>query len=584
MKDQVPFRDQPIPPYADMVIRAIKEQPNIKKITLSKLSDTLKSMGLKDAYRKVQELPRTSPCRVDGETIIEVYAQTENASASTKDAVEGNFKHKNLNLEAGQERVTSQDISATFNPNERRNIVKTASYSKLEKLLGGIIPLNIFIDGDSGLGKSMAVIDLMKKKNKEVIRFNCSFATDTDDFLGGYRLIDGQTIYFDGPVIIAQERGACLLLDELDACDPKILFELQSVLEGNGVLLKKVGRMSYPKPGFQVIATGNTKGSGDLTGDFSGTNVLNKSFLDRFDASMTWAAPTDKEMKKILQRNSNLPEPVVDCYVGWYAKILENYESGVVPTILGTRRIQSIADIAENMGVTKVSDNGVKDAADFGTNRFHEEVKGAFLELLDRMIGEELEKTIQPGKKYTFDEIQKKEFIKNIKGAWRRKRDKAADIGTLVHEFLAGVAAGKAPELPVNKKAAKACEEVLFWYQETITKPIAAEAKVYSREYNYAGTLDLDAETIHGRAIVDWKTGNKVKKYGIRPEYLGQTAGYQHARQEEGYGPYDLRIIVRIDRDTGDMAVHEAWNFERDFESFKAALTLGRFVNAVKGE
>jgi len=199
-----------------------------------------------------------------------------------------------------------------------------------------------------------------------------------------------------------------------------------------------------------------------------------------------------------------------------------------------------------------------------------------------KMIGEELDKRIIPGKKYTFDEIQKKEFIKTIKGAWRKRRDQAADIGTLVHEFLAEVASGKTPELPVNKKAAKACEEALFWYQETIKEPIAAEAKVYSREHNYAGTLDLDAKTIRGRAIVDWKTGNRVKKYGVKPEHLGQTAGYQNARQEEGYGPYDLRIIVRIDRDTGEIAVHEAWDFERDFESFKAALTLGRFVNAVK--
>jgi len=201
-----------------------------------------------------------------------------------------------------------------------------------------------------------------------------------------------------------------------------------------------------------------------------------------------------------------------------------------------------------------------------------------------KMIGEELDKLIKPGKSYKFDELQKADFIKNVKGAWRRRGERAADTGTLVHGFLADVAEGKIPELPINKQAAKACEAALFWYQEVITKPIQTEAKVYSIEHNYAGTLDLDAETIHGRAIVDWKTGNRVKKYGVKPEHLGQTAGYQNARQEEGHGPYDLRLIVRIDRDTGDIVVHEALDFDRDFESFKAALTLGRFVNQVKAK
>ena len=395
MKDIVPFRDQPIPPYADMVVKAVQEQPDINKITLSNLSNTLKKMGLRDAYRKVQQLPRTSPCRIDGQQIVEVYAQGENASASTQAALAGKVPGLSLHLESGQERVSSKDISATYNPHERRVIVKTGSYKKLERLLKGTKRLNVFIDGDTGLGKSMSSIDIMKNQNREVVRFNCSFGTDVDDFLGGYRLIDGQTVYFDGPVVIAQERGACLLLDEIDSCDPKVLFELQSVLEGNGVLLKKVGRMSYPKPGFQVIATGNTKGRGDLTGDFAGTNILNKSFLDRFDASMTWDAPSAVEMKKILQRNTEtLSESVIDCLVAWYSQILEAYEQGVVPMILGPRRIQSIADIAEHMEVKSVSDSIFKDAADFGTNQYDVEIKGAFMELLDRMIAEEQEKEI----------------------------------------------------------------------------------------------------------------------------------------------------------------------------------------------
>ena len=392
----IPFRDQPVPPYADMVVQAIRKQPNPDKITLSGLANSLKEMGLKDAYRKVQELPRTSPCRIDGDVIIEVYTQTENASASTQAAVAGDSDPLNAaqRLERTSADVRSKDISATHNPSTKRKILKTASYRNLEKLLGGKKRLNIFVDGDSGMGKSMSVIDICRKQNTEVIRFNCSFATDVDDFLGGYRLINGETVYFDGPVVIAQERAACLLLDEIDACDPKILFEVQSVLEGNGVLLKKVGRMSYPKEGFRVVAAGNTKGRGDLTGDFAGTSILNKSFLDRFDASLTWDAPTVNEMKRILKENTELPESVTDALSNWYGQILEAREQGVITNILGTRRMQSIADMAENFGVEKATDANLKLAVEYGTNQFDEEIKGAYLELLDRMVAEEKEKEI----------------------------------------------------------------------------------------------------------------------------------------------------------------------------------------------
>jgi len=388
MSKEIPFQDCPIPPYSGMVIQAIKKQSEPDKITLQDLAESLKEMGLKDAYRKVQNLPRTSTCRIDSDLIIEVYAQGENLSASTASLLSGE-----TSLEIRASEFSSKDISVTH-VKQKRKIIKTVSYVVLEKLLSGKKPLNIFIDGDSGLGKSMSVIDIMKKKNREVIRFNCSFATDVDDFLGGFRLINGQTVFIDGPVPIAQERGAVLLLDEMDACDPKILFEIQSVLEGNGVYLKKVNRYSHPAPGFQSIATGNTKGRGDLTGDFSGTNILNKSFLDRFDASMTWAPPTVAEIKKILSANCELDANIINALSSWYGQILEARDRGAVTQILGTRRIQSIADMAENFGVTKITDKALMDAANFGTNQFDEELKGGFMELLDRMIAEEKEKQI----------------------------------------------------------------------------------------------------------------------------------------------------------------------------------------------
>ena len=71
-------------------------------------------------------------------------------------------------------------------------------------------------------------------------------------------------------------RGAILLLDEIDLASNKILC-LQSVLEGKGVFLKKIGKFVKPAAGFNVVATANTKGKGSDDGRFIGTNVLNES-------------------------------------------------------------------------------------------------------------------------------------------------------------------------------------------------------------------------------------------------------------------------------------------------------------------
>ena len=100
---------------------------------------------------------------------------------------------------------------------------------------------------------------------RELIRVNITIETDEDDLIGGFRLVDGSTVWHNGPVIEALERGAVLLLDEIDLASNKILC-LQSILEGNGVFLKKIGRWVAPAAGFNVVATANTKGKGSDDG------------------------------------------------------------------------------------------------------------------------------------------------------------------------------------------------------------------------------------------------------------------------------------------------------------------------------
>ena len=81
-----------------------------------------------------------------------------------------------------------------------------------------------------------------------------------------------------------------MLLDEIDLASNKILC-LQSILEGKGVFLKKIGRWVSPASGFNVIAITNTKGKGSDDGRFIGTNVLNEKFLERFPVTFEQEYP-----------------------------------------------------------------------------------------------------------------------------------------------------------------------------------------------------------------------------------------------------------------------------------------------------
>ena len=142
-----------------------------------------------------------------------------------------------------------------------------------------------FITGLSGNGKTLMVEQACARSKRECFRVNITKLTDEDDLLGGFRLHNGETVWFDGPVVEAMRRGAILLLDEVDLASNKIMA-LQPVLEGKPILLKKINEIVKPAPGFTILATANTKGKGSDDGRFVGTNIMNEAMLERFPITM----------------------------------------------------------------------------------------------------------------------------------------------------------------------------------------------------------------------------------------------------------------------------------------------------------
>tara|TARA_B100001057_G_scaffold402731_1_gene414742 strand:- start:8 stop:1216 length:1209 start_codon:yes stop_codon:yes gene_type:complete len=246
----------------------------------------------------------------------------------------------------------------------------------------------IFVTGLSGNGKTMNVSQACAQSQRECIRVNITIETDEDDLLGGYRLQDGQTVWQNGPVIEAMERGAILLLDEIDLASNKIMC-LQPILEGNGVFLKKINKFVKPAPGFNVIATANTKGQGSNDGKFIGTNILNEAFLERFPITVEQAYPTNKIESKILLNVMSEKGLTKDAdvkfasnLVTWADIIRKTFYEGGVDEIISTRRL---VHIVEAFVIFK---NKMK-AIEMCTNRFDVDTKTSFMDLYSKVDGGE---------------------------------------------------------------------------------------------------------------------------------------------------------------------------------------------------
>ena len=270
-------------------------------------------------------------------------------------------------------------------PQKDDTFVQFGNFKDVKKIISSGLFYPTFITGLSGNGKTFGVEQACAQLKRELIRVNITIETDEDDLIGGFRLINGETVWHNGPVIEALERGAILLLDEVDLASNKILC-LQSVLEGKGVFLKKIGKFVQPKKGFNVIATANTKGKGSDDGRFVGTNILNEAFLERFPVTFEQDYPSVITETKILL-NAGCEQEFADNLVKWAGIIRKTFFDGGVDEVITTRRLVHIVQAYDIFG-------NRLDAITKCVNRFDDDTKQSFLDLYTKVdAGEDSEYT-----------------------------------------------------------------------------------------------------------------------------------------------------------------------------------------------
>ena len=296
--------------------------------------------------------------------------------------LEKNFQNKTANKTTLVDSFDPAYLAAKdLVPDKDPNYVPFGNFTDLKKIIKSKVFYPTFITGLSGNGKTFGVEQACAQLGRDLIRVNITVETDEDDLIGGFRLVDGNTVWHNGPVLEALQRGAVLLLDELDLASNKILC-LQSILEGNGVFIKKIGKQVYPEKGFTVVATANTKGKGSDDGRFVGTNVLNEAFLERFPLTFEQEYPSIKIEQKLLHNYCSELNCCDDEYIenlGTWAEIIrKTFKEGGVDEVISTRRlvhiIRAFAIFKDRLKAIKLC-----------LNRFDDETKAAFLELYSKI-------------------------------------------------------------------------------------------------------------------------------------------------------------------------------------------------------
>jgi len=351
----------------DYLLSNSPEKTVYSRKELNEASETVTGTGLAGAMFKMLNVVDRGTYDITGVIVPlkSVKAQTEVPSVE-----------KTIVREV-RKTVLVDEFVPSYVPQVDKNFVKWGAYKDVLKIIKSEFFYPIFVTGLSGNGKTMMVEQAAANAKREFIRVQISPETDQDDLIGGFRLVDGETVFEKGPVVKAMELGAVLLIDEIDRGSNKIMA-LQGVLEGKPIVIKKTGELIEPKPGFNVIATANTKGQGSESGKFSAATIIDEAFLERFTITIEQPfAPVVTEEKILMNHMKafgKVDEEFAKLLVSWADGIRKTFYDDGVDDVISTRRLGHIVQ------TYAIFEDRMK-SIDLAISRFDEDTKNTFKEL-----------------------------------------------------------------------------------------------------------------------------------------------------------------------------------------------------------
>ena len=281
-------------------------------------------------------------------------------------------------------KIQSTSSEEVYIPATDPTFVKWGYFADVSKIIKSNMFFPMYVSGLSGNGKTMMIEQACAAAKREYVRIQITPETDEDDLIGGFRLLNGETVFAKGPVIKAMEAGAILLIDEIDRGSTKLMC-LQGVLEGKPVLIKKTGEVVQPAEGFNVIATANTKGQGDDNGRFISATIIDEAFLERFTITLEQPYPTAATERRIIKGHMNKfgvdesdYEGFTEKLIQWGQAIRKTFEDGGVDELISTRRL---CHIVQTLSIFKDRAKAIE----LCVNRFDSDTREAFMDLYSKI-------------------------------------------------------------------------------------------------------------------------------------------------------------------------------------------------------
>ena len=278
-------------------------------------------------------------------------------------------------------RIANAESSVIGIPPKDPHFIPWGNFDLIEQIVAAKRFFPVFVSGVSGNGKTLMIEQACARAKREMVRVQITPETDTDDLLGGYRLVNGETVFFKGPVITAMERGSILLVDEIDRSSSKLMC-LQGVLEGKPVLIPKTGELITPHPYFNIIATANTKGRGSLDGKYVYATMMDDAFLERFVINIEQEMPTISVERRIIKSHMEKYGIVEDVFVetlaNWSETIRKTFAAGGVDEIISTRRLGLIVN---TFAIVRCRMTAIR----LCVNRFDKPVADSFIDLYTKI-------------------------------------------------------------------------------------------------------------------------------------------------------------------------------------------------------
>lgn len=197
--------------------------------------------------------------------------------------------------------------------------------------------------GETGTGKTSVVKELAHLRKQPYVRVNMTGFTTPDELIGTKSVKNGETYYELGIITDAMQRGAILVLDEINATMPDCLFILHGLLDDDRRISLPNGQIIRPHQDFRVFATCNP--------DYEGTKSMNKAFMDRFPIIIAVNTLAPKKEKDLLIARTGIKPELADQLITIATMNRKNYIENKISTFTSTRSLLNIAHLI-NQGMT----------------------------------------------------------------------------------------------------------------------------------------------------------------------------------------------------------------------------------------